>query len=264
MEFQSDEGLMSEKPTIFICYHQSDEKWKDDLVKQLNVLMQTFNVWTDREIEAGEDWLDKAEEAIADACVAIFLISSDSLSPQFILREDVKNLITRRSEGLRIIPLIVRDCGWEQVNWLARLKPRPEDGKPLRSKKAAVVETELKRIVGEVAEIMKRLASVTTPSVSECREEMQPKQRAAAFRPEPAPTSVSSDNVEARRTVRNWEEEAARNPELRQELDKYLDILANKYPQGHATSGSGQEKQSPRGSQFESQFSEVSGVQKKD
>lgn len=120
--------------------------------------MQQYDYWDNKKIEAGEDMLEKFNEALGAACVAIFLVSSDSLNPQFMLRDDVKNFIARRKEGLRVIPLIVRDCGWEQVDWLARLNPLPKDRIALRKKRPGERETELKKIVTEVAQIVKRLS----------------------------------------------------------------------------------------------------------
>jgi hypothetical protein len=37
----------------------------------------------------------------------------------------------RRREGLRVIPVIVSPCPWQQVRWLSAMQVRPPDGKPL-------------------------------------------------------------------------------------------------------------------------------------
>jgi hypothetical protein len=71
-----------EKPTIFICYHQKDVTWKDRFVTQLSTLQQEY--WTVDKIEAGENELEKIEEALGAARVAVFLVSSDSVTPAFI------------------------------------------------------------------------------------------------------------------------------------------------------------------------------------
>lgn len=57
---------------IFISYSHQDEKWKDALQKQLRMLQlhADFTVWDDRQIEVGDTWLPRIEEAIAAAKVA--------------------------------------------------------------------------------------------------------------------------------------------------------------------------------------------------
>ena len=147
------------KPSIFISYSHKDEKWKDRLVTQLGVLCQqgTFEVWTDRDIGAGETWYKKIEDAMQTASVALFLVSANSLTSDFILKEEVARLLKRRDEeGLRIIPIIVGDCAWQGVGWLARMQARPRDGRPLQAKSVAQRDAALKEIVMEVSQIIAR------------------------------------------------------------------------------------------------------------
>ncbi len=147
------------KPSIFISYSHKDEKWKDRLVTQLGVLGQQgkFEVWTDREIGAGKEWYKEIEDALGNASVAMFLVSANSLTSDFILKEEVVRLLKRRDkEGLRIIPIIVGDCAWQSVDWLARMQARPRDGRPLNAKSVSQRDTALKDIVVEVAQIIAR------------------------------------------------------------------------------------------------------------
>jgi hypothetical protein len=102
-----------QQPTIFISYSHADEKWKNRLVKQLNVLVSEgrFEVWDDRRIAAGDNWYPAIAAAINTASVAILLISDDFLTSGFIRREEVPRLLKRRAEqGLRVIPLIIWPC----------------------------------------------------------------------------------------------------------------------------------------------------------
>ena len=145
------------KPSIFISYSHKDEKWKDRLVTQLAVLEMEgkFDIWTDREIGAGEEWYQKIEDAMQNASVAILLVSANSLTSDFILNKEMVRLLERRDKkGLRIIPVIVGDCAWQSVKWLARMQVRPRNGRPLRDMGAAQRDRELKEIVLEVAQII--------------------------------------------------------------------------------------------------------------
>jgi len=44
-------------PTVFISYSHKDEGWKDRLVAHLGILKASLDIWEDRRIGAGADWL---------------------------------------------------------------------------------------------------------------------------------------------------------------------------------------------------------------
>ena len=60
------------KPTVFISYSHKDEVWKDRLETQLRVLQfeGMLETWTDRQIDAGDDWYGKIEEATSTPTAA--------------------------------------------------------------------------------------------------------------------------------------------------------------------------------------------------
>jgi hypothetical protein len=143
------------KPTVFISYSHKDEVWKDRLMVQLTVLSKRglLGLWDDRQIGVGEDWYDKIKRAIDTASVAILLVSANSLTSDFILREEVSQLLRRREkEGLLIFPVIVKSCPWQKVSWLSRMQVRPKDGKPLASYGGNRRDEALSNIATEVFE----------------------------------------------------------------------------------------------------------------
>ncbi len=143
------------KPSVFISYSHEDEKWKDRIEKQLRVLQGTLDIWTDRQIGTGEDWRHEIEDALQKAQVAILLVSANSLTSKFILDDEITNMLLRRDqEGLKIIPIIVSDCAWRQIKWLAQMQVRPRDGKALQGMSAAKKAAAMTEIVSEVAKIL--------------------------------------------------------------------------------------------------------------
>jgi len=70
-------------PTIFISYSQSDARWKDRLALFLGVFQREglLRVWHDGLIRAGADWLPEIESAMAEARVAILLVSARFRAP---------------------------------------------------------------------------------------------------------------------------------------------------------------------------------------
>jgi tetratricopeptide (TPR) repeat protein len=123
-----------DRPTVFISYSHLDETWKDRVVKHLKVLEPggVLEVWHDRHIAGGDDWLAKIQEAMDRSSLAVLLISADFLGSKFILENEVPYLLDRqKSHGIRIIQLIVHECAWKAVPWIEATQCRPKDGKAL-------------------------------------------------------------------------------------------------------------------------------------
>ena len=153
------------KPTVFISYSHLDEEWKDWLVRHLAVSQKQghLELWHDRMIGAGEDWERQIQEAMNAASVAILLVSANSLTSDFILRDEVSRLLDRRArEGLRIFPVVIKPCDWEAVDWLRRMNLRPKDGKPLSGGSEHEVDQALAEIAREVRTLLNQTASSLT------------------------------------------------------------------------------------------------------
>lgn len=146
------------KRIVFISFSHHDEKLKNRLVKHLSVLQgqEILEVWADGNISAGSDWFAEICRAIDLAAVAVLLISVDFLNSEFIRHEEVPRLLYRGdSEGLRVFPILVGDCCWEEVPWLARLNMRPRDRRPLGARRGNGIDAELAAIAGEILRILR-------------------------------------------------------------------------------------------------------------
>jgi hypothetical protein len=86
-------------PSVFLSYSHKDEVWKDRLKTHLGVL--DLETWDDRRIEAGANWFEEIQDAMAHASVAVLLISADFLTSRFIRGEEVPT--GRRLRG-RAVP----------------------------------------------------------------------------------------------------------------------------------------------------------------
>ncbi|MGH1480987.1 MAG: TIR domain-containing protein [Geminicoccales bacterium] len=85
-----------------------------------------LRVWDDRDIKADVDWYAKIHDVLSRTKVAICLISPDFLSSSFCLDEKVSCLLQRRDRGdLEVFPILLRDCFWDEHNWLKRLQMLP-------------------------------------------------------------------------------------------------------------------------------------------
>lgn len=137
---------------VFISYSHKDENWKDRLMPHLRTLEQQGDIvlWDDRKIGGGEDWYPAIENELQDAAVAICLISADYLASNFINKEEIPELKLRRSrDGMLLLPVLVRPCPWNKVQWLKGIQMLPGDGKALAEIRGKVNQ---EKSLSEVAE----------------------------------------------------------------------------------------------------------------
>jgi len=152
------------RPIVFISYSHKDEKEKDALVTHLGVLANAgyIDIWVDDQLGAGDDWKAEIDRAMAQAKVAILLISANSLTSDFILSEEVPALLKRRErEGLTIFPMIAKSCTWQSVDWLAEMNVRPKNGAPVWREAGRYADEDLAAIAKEVDQIVKTTKPVT-------------------------------------------------------------------------------------------------------
>jgi tetratricopeptide (TPR) repeat protein len=141
------------KPLVFVSYAHEDEEWKNRFEKHLGVLEHQgyLTQWHDRQIGAGANWLREIEGAMTRASVAVLLISENSLTSDFILRQEVKRLLERRDkEGLRIYPIVIKPCDWEAVDWLRKMQLRPKDGRAISGGKDHEIGADFAEITKEI------------------------------------------------------------------------------------------------------------------
>lgn len=147
--------MQQSPPSVFVSYSHRDLEWKTRIVDYLKVLELDghFDVWDDTRIEAGGDWLADIERALSAARVALLLVSVNSLTSSFIRKTEIPDLLRRRmSEGLRLIPVILRHCPWTEIPWLSSIRAFPFDGKPLAALPDHAVDEQLTRLATEVKE----------------------------------------------------------------------------------------------------------------
>lgn len=118
---------------MFISYCHKDESYLDELKKHLVTLKRKgiFHEWSDRELVAGDHLDSEIEAQLQNSDLVAFLISIDFLNSWYCFEMELKNALQRLDNGeVRIIPIIVRSCKWNDTvlgNYLAATK----DGKPI-------------------------------------------------------------------------------------------------------------------------------------
>ncbi len=152
---------------IFISYCHKDELWFERVREQLAVLEREglIDPFEDTRIGAGEDWFARLDREMLEARIALLLISASFLTSPFIIKEEIPRLVSKhQGDGMLLYPLLVRDCTWQEVSWLARLQIRPKDARPIASLRGSKLDKCLADVAREIASLVRASSSSATES----------------------------------------------------------------------------------------------------
>ena len=93
---------------MFISYSHADRDWVERLQRMLAPLLrgsgQQLRLWDDSQIEPGAKWREAIELALAQARVALLLVSDAFLASEFVMNEEVPNLLAAaEAEGVLVL-----------------------------------------------------------------------------------------------------------------------------------------------------------------
>src|SRR2546423_12211035 len=103
----------STPPLVFISYSHKDEEWRNRLHILLKPAVQTgrISLWDDKSIEGGEGWQIEIDKAIAQARVAVLLVSPDYLASDWVIEKEAPQLVAlSEKHGLILFPILLRPC----------------------------------------------------------------------------------------------------------------------------------------------------------
>lgn len=114
----------ADKPLVFVSYSKFDRAWLDKyLLVHLGGLEKAglISAWSDSDIDKSGEWLLPLVKAMADANVAICLISPNYLNTEFCLKHEIPFLIERaEKDGLHLLMFLIDECAWQAQPWLAK------------------------------------------------------------------------------------------------------------------------------------------------
>jgi TIR domain len=141
---------------LVTSYSHQDQAWNSRLSRHLKIFELSNDVilWCDWRIPFGVKWREEILKAIDIAQLAVLLISADFLSSDFIIQVELPRILERTRAGeLKVVPVLVQHCPWQDIPWLAELQMRPWNAVPLAGRSRHGSEAELAKIAREILAI---------------------------------------------------------------------------------------------------------------
>lgn len=114
-------------PRVFFSYSKHDAEALTELKEHLHpsVRAKKLTFWDDTQIPPGEEWDMAIRQALGEAEIILFLVSSKLLSTDYVVETELEVAFDRHRKGDAIvIPIQLRPCVW-QITPLGRLQPLP-------------------------------------------------------------------------------------------------------------------------------------------
>ena len=97
-----------ERRHVFISYSHADRAWVERLKQMMAPLLrgsgQELRLWDDSQIEAGMRWREAIATALAEAKVALLLVSDDFLASEFVMGQELPLLLAAAAaEGVPVL-----------------------------------------------------------------------------------------------------------------------------------------------------------------
>ena len=119
------------KIKLFYSYSHEDEKYRNDLEIHLASLKEDIDEWHDRKINAGDDWNEEIQKNMDDAHIIILLFSPQFIASDLCIREMARALELKKEKDTIFIPVILRQCSWEDLDGISNIQALPKDAKPI-------------------------------------------------------------------------------------------------------------------------------------
>lgn len=109
---------MPPKAQIFISYSHKDKKYLQKLLTHLSALKRSEQVeeWSDRNIDAGQEWAKEIDTSMQTADVILLLVSASFLNSDYCYSLEGKYALERhRAKNACVIPVLLRPVVWEDT-----------------------------------------------------------------------------------------------------------------------------------------------------
>jgi TIR domain-containing protein len=111
--------------SVVISYSHKDHRWLSRLLVHLRPLERDglIDPWADTRIKPGEDWGKEIEASLANARVAVLLVSADFLASEFIASRELPALLQKAKRSqCKVLSVIVGPCLFSRIRDLQQFQ----------------------------------------------------------------------------------------------------------------------------------------------
>jgi hypothetical protein len=177
---------------VFISYSNEDIEWLKLLRKQLKPLEKKgLNVWSDRDIIPGQEWLTEIDKSLDRVKVAVLLVSANFLDSDFIQNQELPRFLkAAERQEITILPVLISACVWEESE-IVKFQSPSDPKQPLEALKGHDLNQNLKDIVIRIKEAWENpLWGLSLPEDGESRAALATLRQLAAQH-----ATMTADNV---------------------------------------------------------------------
>ena len=143
---------------IFISYSHKDKTWLDKLLLHLKPYKLEDLLWEDTKIRPGTDWRENIKKELESAKAAILLVSPYFLASDFILNNELPQLLdAAKNKGLKILWIAVTYSSYDEIE-IERYQALNELSNPLDNIKD---EVELNKEFVTICKKIKKEITIT-------------------------------------------------------------------------------------------------------
>ena len=150
-----DDKVYPMRTSVFISYSHRDTKWLTKLQTMLAPMVHGgLKIWSDEQIKPGALWRDEIKMALADAKVAVLLVTPNFLASDFITNKELPHLLkAAEEEGLIILWIPIGHSLYEYTA-IEKYQAVHPPARPLSALKPAEANAALVAICKAIAEAM--------------------------------------------------------------------------------------------------------------
>ena len=144
---------------LFYGYSHRDSNFREKMEGILKLLEENDGLkqWSDRSIHSGEHISDTIKQNMEKSDILAFLISNDFLASDACKEEWNYSKTLAKNRNLSRIPIILKECPWQDFDDMQSVMALPQDGKPVT--KFGDKEEAWQQVYEGIKNVIKRLRS---------------------------------------------------------------------------------------------------------
>ena len=159
---------------LFYSYSHKDSQHREKMERALTLLREQDGIlkdWSDQQILPGQNIPNETRDRMQETDIFVFLLSQNFIaSPECRKEWKLACEMTDERSAITLVPIILSDCSWKDMEGMSQLKALPRDAKPIKN--FSDVDTAWQQVYEELKRPIEALRETFTVK-AEFRKEME-------------------------------------------------------------------------------------------